>query len=114
MSATGDLLMSDLKHNPNCPTQPGGDVGGINRNYHCNCCLAERNRIKELEDDKMALQASYEKALNMVSAGNKRIKELEDFCIWMTGCGYDFCQHNYFIEQRDKLLKQHATKEESE
>ena len=34
-----------------------------------------------------------------------RVKDLEDFIIWMTGCGYDFCQHEYFIEQRDKLLK---------
>ena len=33
------------------------------------------------------------------------IEELQDFCIWLTGCGYDFCQHDYFIEQRDKLLK---------
>lgn len=29
---------------------------------------------------------------------------LKDFAIWMTGCGYDFCQHEYFREQRDKLL----------
>ena len=34
-----------------------------------------------------------------------RIEELEDFCIWLTGCGYDFTQHPYFCEQRDKLLK---------
>jgi len=32
--------------------------------------------------------------------------ELADFAIWMTGCGYDFCQHGYFIKQREKLLKQ--------
>lgn len=35
----------------------------------------------------------------------KEHDELKDFAIWMTGCGYDFCQHEYFIEQRDKLLK---------
>jgi len=34
-----------------------------------------------------------------------RIEELQDFCIWLTGCGYDFSQHDYFIHQRDKLLK---------
>jgi len=34
--------------------------------------------------------------------------ELIDFAIWMTGCGYDFCQHKYFCEQRDKLLKGQA------
>ncbi|MFW5794550.1 MAG: hypothetical protein ACOCV1_03595 [Bacillota bacterium] len=35
----------------------------------------------------------------------QRIEDLMDFCIWMTGCGYDFTQHEYFCEQRDKLLK---------
>ena len=34
----------------------------------------------------------------------KRCEELEDFCIWLTGCGYDFCDHDYFVEQRDRLL----------
>jgi len=34
------------------------------------------------------------------------INELQDFAIWMTGCGYDFCQHDYFCKQRDKLLKE--------
>lgn len=33
------------------------------------------------------------------------IDELQDFAIWMTGCGYEFTQHKYFNEQRDKLLK---------
>ena len=35
----------------------------------------------------------------------ERVAELEDFVTWMTGCGYDFCQHEYFCVQRDKLLK---------
>jgi hypothetical protein len=30
---------------------------------------------------------------------------LKDFVLWMTGCGYDFCQHEYFIKQRDILFK---------
>jgi hypothetical protein len=32
------------------------------------------------------------------------IEALKDFAIWMTGCGYDFCQHQYFIKCRDELL----------
>ncbi len=36
--------------------------------------------------------------------GNER-DELKDFAIWMTGCGYDFSQHEYFREKRDELLK---------
>ena len=32
------------------------------------------------------------------------IEELQDLIIWMTGCGYDFCQHEYFCKKRDKLL----------
>jgi hypothetical protein len=34
-----------------------------------------------------------------------KFDELKELVIWMTGCGYDFCQHEYFCEQRDKLLK---------
>ena len=45
----------------------------------------------------------------IVSSRIKQLKsktdEVKDFCIWLTGCGYDFCQHEYFIKQRDKLLK---------
>ena len=37
-----------------------------------------------------------------LKAENEKLKEL---VIWMTGCGYDFCQHDYFIQQRDELLK---------
>jgi len=33
------------------------------------------------------------------------IDELREFAIWMTGCGYDFCQHEYFCKKRDTLLK---------
>ncbi len=35
----------------------------------------------------------------------KRNAELKDFCIWMTGCGYEFTKHDYFIKKRDMLLK---------
>lgn len=34
-----------------------------------------------------------------------KIEELQDFCIWLTGCGYDFCQHEYYLKKRAKLLK---------
>lgn len=35
----------------------------------------------------------------------KENRKLKDFCIWMTGCGYDFTQHAYFTKTRDNLLK---------
>ena len=34
------------------------------------------------------------------------IDELRDFAIWMTGCGYEFCQHEYFCKKRDELLEE--------
>ena len=52
---------------------------------------AHRSKIAELE----LLCSNWE---------SKTI-ELQDFAIWLTGCGYDFCQHDHFIKQRDKLLK---------
>lgn len=36
---------------------------------------------------------------------SKERDELKELAIWMTGCGYDFCQHEYFITKRDELLK---------
>jgi len=41
---------------------------------------------------------------HLVGAANM-IEELQDLVIWMTGCGYDFCQHDYFCRKRDELLK---------
>ena len=39
-------------------------------------------------------------------AKSYKADELQDFIIWMTGCGYDFTAHPYFCQQRDKLLKE--------
>ena len=41
---------------------------------------------------------------HLISAAEE-IDELRDFVVWMTGCGYDFCQHEYFCTKRDALLK---------
>jgi len=45
------------------------------------------------------------KAGHQIERLQSQIEELQDFCIWLTGCGYDFAQHDYFIQKRDKLLK---------
>jgi hypothetical protein len=42
--------------------------------------------------------------LRKISALERKVSELQDFAIWMTGCGYDFASLPYFREQRDKLL----------
>jgi len=42
---------------------------------------------------------AYSKALEA------KLGELKDFAIWMTGCGYDFTQHDYFVKKREELLK---------
>ena len=33
----------------------------------------------------------------------KRLHELQEFAQWLTGCGYDFCQHEYFVQNRHLL-----------
>ena len=70
-----------------------------------------------MPDDDKPCQATDPKELeNQILSSNvpknerewwakQRIEELMDFCVWMTGCGYDFAQHDYFCKQRDKLLK---------
>ena len=41
----------------------------------------------------------------LLQAVSEERDELKELAIWMTGCGYDFCQHNSFVAGRDKLLK---------
>jgi len=38
-----------------------------------------------------------------------KILALQEFAIWMTGCGYDFAQHPHFVDQRNRLLKEPIT-----
>ena len=47
---------------------------------------------------------------DMLNNAATMIDELRDFAIWMTGCGYDFCQHDYFCKKRDELLKNKGEK----
>ena len=42
---------------------------------------------------------------NKLNSAATAIDDLKNFVIWMTGCGYDFCQHEYFCKERDELLK---------
>ena len=36
----------------------------------------------------------------------RKVSDLQDFAIWLTGCGYDFTQHEHFCKERDRLLKE--------
>ncbi len=54
---------------------------------------------------KEELEKEYEKLKKEHEELKIRYEELRNFAIWLTGCGYDFTQHDYFIKQRDKLLK---------
>ena len=47
----------------------------------------------------------YEDAMKRIKELEDKVLALQEFAIWMTGCGYEFTQHDYFCEQRDKLLK---------
>ena len=31
---------------------------------------------------------------------DEKVKQLQELAIWMTGCGYDFTQHDYYLENR--------------
>ena len=42
---------------------------------------------------------------NLLEVVSRERDALKDFAIWLTGCGYDFCQHEYFCKKRDELLK---------
>jgi len=61
--------------------------------------------IEALQSCIDSMQTELDSAVSTNGEMQSRIDELQDFAIWMTGCGYDFCQHDYFCQQRDKLLK---------
>jgi len=67
-------------------------------------------KTKELRKAAQAVYLATEEVVakdisDKLSAAAKAIDDLQDLAIWMTGCGYDFCQHDYFCERRDELLK---------
>ena len=33
----------------------------------------------------------------------EKLKELQDLAIWMSGCGYDFTQHEHFLKNKHLL-----------
>ena len=67
--------------------------------------------VKRLDEKDKLINAHRTAYLNDIDTANKIIGdkdrfilELQEFAIWMTGCGYEFTQHDYFCKQRDKLL----------
>ncbi len=43
--------------------------------------------------------------LEDLAQNTKRIVDLTELIAWMSGCGYDFNQHEYFRQKRDELFK---------
>ena len=71
-------------------------------------CWCDKETEHKLMDSDLAL--AFAKRLDKK---DELINELQDFAIWMTGCGYEFTQHKYFNQQRDKLLKSEKSSQES-
>jgi hypothetical protein len=64
--------------------------------------LANELAFKHIAGDESGAFSS--KIIDTLRQQQAEIEALKDFAIWMTGCGYDFCQHEYFIKCRDELL----------
>ena len=58
----------------------------------------------KIKIDGLAL-SEHNRYAEVIIKMSKNIDELKELVMWMTGCGYDFCQHEYFCEKRDDLLK---------
>lgn len=56
----------------------------------------------EIDNEKYEVPDQVAELLQAIS---EERDELKDLAIWMTGCGYDFCQHEYFCKKRDELLR---------
>ena len=50
------------------------------------------------------------KVKELIDQQAQEIEQLKEFAVWMSGCGYDFTQHDYFISCRDSLLKKASEK----
>ena len=69
-----------------------------------------RKQITNRENTGDRLSTQLEQAATMLRQQQAEIEALKEFAIWMSGCGYDFTQHNYFIKCRDSLLKKASEK----
>lgn len=67
--------------------------------------VISKNKFDSLKTKLSTVEAENEKLKAELEAVKEENEELKDFAIWMTGCGYDFCQHEYFCKKRDELLK---------
>ena len=65
----------------------------------------QQAEIEALKTDNLKYKEWSEYTEKKADEFYDEIEALKDFAIWMTGCGYDFCQHDYFIKCRDELLK---------
>ena len=66
--------------------------------------IGKEDSMATIEIDNTKHEVPAEVA-GLLQAVSEERDELKDFAIWMTGCGYDFCQHEYFCKKRDELLK---------
>jgi hypothetical protein len=62
-------------------------------------------KVTKLQANVDKLDCDCDQYVQTILGLQDKVNALQDFCIWLTGCGYDFCQNEYFIQQRDKLLK---------
>jgi len=60
--------------------------------------------LRQQQAEYYSLLVNHDKLYAKVVEQQAEIEALKDFAIWLTGCGYDFCQHEYFIKCRDELL----------
>lgn len=78
----------------------------------------ERHKI--LVDDKWMLatasfragkQVATEAMQSKLDSQSEELADLRDFAIWLTGCGYDFTHHQYFLDNRHLLRGKLEVKE---
>ena len=82
---------------------------------HVHSCIEWNGELKysDTQLDKAAILKAFAEKDKRIAELEAQVNDLKAFAIWMTGCGYDFTQHQYFIDQRDKLFKSdNQTKEE--
>ena len=56
------------------------------------------NQLKEIEED-------HRKKCEELKEYKEDFEKLQDLAIWMTGCGYNFIEHKYFMDNKYLMTK---------
>lgn len=63
------------------------------------------NQLSRHPECSIAMSEAFDASMQVCEElKDAEIAALRGFAIWLTGCGYDFTQHQYFLDNRHLLI----------